>query len=96
MISDALPPEPQSEIGHSTAIRLHSQPYSKMAKQREAVTFLVAGGLSVPRACTLVHMARSTFRYLAQPRDDSELLAQIPIRENSKLTLDAPSSSGGV
>ena len=48
-----------------------------MAEQREAVTFLVAGGLSVPRACTLVQMARSTFRYVAQPRDDSELLAQI-------------------
>jgi putative transposase len=48
-----------------------------MAEQREAVTFLVAGGLSVPRACRLVHMARSTFRYVTQPRDDSELLAQI-------------------
>jgi hypothetical protein len=48
-----------------------------MAEQREAVTFLVAGGLSVPRACVLVHMARSTFRSVAQPRDDSELLAQI-------------------
>jgi putative transposase len=48
-----------------------------MTEQREAVAFLVAGGLSVPRACMLVHMARSTFRYVAQPRDDSELLAQI-------------------
>lgn len=48
-----------------------------MAEQREAVTFLVAGGLSVPRACALVQMARSTFRYVAQPRVDSELLAQI-------------------
>jgi hypothetical protein len=33
-----------------------------MAEQREAVAFLVAGGLSVPRTCTLVDMARSTFR----------------------------------
>jgi putative transposase len=48
-----------------------------MAEQREAVAFLVAGGLSVPRACTLIQLARSTFRYAAQPRDDSELLAQI-------------------
>lgn len=48
-----------------------------MAEQREAVAFLVAGGVSVPRACTLVQMARSTFRYVPQPRDDSELLAQI-------------------
>ena len=48
-----------------------------MTEQREAVAFLVAGGLSVPRACTLVQIARSTFRYVAQPRDDSELLAQI-------------------
>ncbi len=48
-----------------------------MAAQREAVAFLVAGGLSVPRACALVQLARSTFRYVAQPRDDSEVLAQI-------------------
>ena len=48
-----------------------------MAEQRQAVAFLVAGGLSVPRACTLVQMAPSTFRYVAQPRNDSELLAQI-------------------
>jgi putative transposase len=48
-----------------------------MVEQREAVAFLVAGGVSVPRACTLIQMARSTFRYIAQPRDDSELLAQI-------------------
>jgi putative transposase len=41
------------------------------------VTFLVAGGLSVPRACALVQIHRSTFRYLAHPRDDTELLAQI-------------------
>jgi hypothetical protein len=48
-----------------------------MAEQREAVTFLVAGGLSVPRACALVQLARSTFRSVAQPHEDSELLAQI-------------------
>jgi len=48
-----------------------------MTEQRDAVAFLVAGGVSVPRACTLVDIARSTFRYVAQPGDDSELLAQI-------------------
>jgi putative transposase len=48
-----------------------------VSEQREAVAFLVAGGLSVPRACALVQLARSTFRYLAHPRDDTELLAHI-------------------
>ena len=48
-----------------------------MTEQREAVAFLVAGGLSVPRACALIQIARSTFRYLAHPRDDTELLAHI-------------------
>lgn len=48
-----------------------------MAEKREAVTFLVAGGLSVPRACSLLQLARSTFRYIAQPRDDTLLLSQI-------------------
>ncbi len=48
-----------------------------MTEQREAVSFLVAGGLSVPRACALVQIPRSTFRYVAQGRDDSELLSHI-------------------
>jgi putative transposase len=48
-----------------------------MAEQREAVAFLVAGGLSVPRACALVRLARSTFRYIAQPHDDTVLLEQL-------------------
>src|SRR5215211_6494996 len=48
-----------------------------MAEQREAVAFLVAGGLSVPRACALVRLARSTFRYIAQPNDDALLLEQL-------------------
>jgi putative transposase len=48
-----------------------------MTEQRQAVTFLVAGGLAVPRACTLVQIARSTFRYVAQPRDDTLLMKQI-------------------
>jgi putative transposase len=48
-----------------------------MAEQREAVQFFVAGGLSVQRACALVHIHRSTFRYSAHPPDDTALLSQI-------------------
>lgn len=48
-----------------------------MAEQREAVQFFVAGGLSVQRACALVHIHRSTFRYAAHPLDDTVLLSQI-------------------
>lgn len=39
-----------------------------VAQKREAVIFLVAGGLSVPRATTLAQLPHSTFRYVAQPR----------------------------
>jgi putative transposase len=46
-------------------------------EQREAVQFLVAGGLSVQRACTVVQMHRSSFRYAAHPIDDAPLLGQI-------------------
>jgi putative transposase len=38
---------------------------------------LVAGGLSVRRACALVQIHRSTFQYLAHPTDDTPLLTQI-------------------
>jgi putative transposase len=48
-----------------------------MAEQREAVHFLVSGGLSVPRACALVQIPRSTFLYTAKPKDDHELLEQM-------------------
>jgi putative transposase len=48
-----------------------------VAEKREAVIFLVAGGLSLPRATTLAQLPRSTFRYVAQPRDDTMLLEQI-------------------
>ncbi|MDQ5853509.1 MAG: IS3 family transposase [Chloroflexota bacterium] len=48
-----------------------------MADQRTAVEFLVAGGLSVQRACALVQLHRSTFRYVAHPRDDTALLARL-------------------
>jgi len=46
-----------------------------MADRRAAVQLLVDGGLSVHRACTLIH--RSTFRYVAHPADDQALLTQL-------------------
>ncbi len=48
-----------------------------MADQRTAVQFLVAGGLSVQRACALLQLHRSTFRYAAHPRDDGALLVEV-------------------
>ena len=48
-----------------------------VVEQRSAVDFLVAGGLSVQRACVLMHIHRSTYRYTPHPRDDTTLLAQI-------------------
>jgi putative transposase len=48
-----------------------------VAQQREVVEFLVAGGLSVQRACQLVAIHRSTFRYMAHPADDDPLLAKL-------------------
>jgi putative transposase len=46
-------------------------------EQREAVQFLVAGGLSVQRACMVVQIHRSSFRYIAHPTDDTPLLGRI-------------------
>jgi putative transposase len=48
-----------------------------VAEQREAVQFLVAGSLSVERACQLVAIHRSTFRYVAHPPNDGPLLTTI-------------------
>ena len=48
-----------------------------MAEQRAAVQFLVAGGLSVRRACAVVQIHRSTFHYVAHPPDDTALLTEI-------------------
>ena len=42
-----------------------------MSDKREAVQFLVGGGLSTQRACALLSLHRSTFRYAAHPRDDT-------------------------
>jgi putative transposase len=38
---------------------------------------LIAGGLSVRRACALVQIHRSTFQYPAHPTDDTPLLTQL-------------------
>jgi putative transposase len=48
-----------------------------MAERREAVAYMVTGGVSVPRACSLVQLPYSTFRYVAHPKDDGVLLEQI-------------------
>jgi putative transposase len=45
--------------------------------KRQAVEFLVGGGLSVQRACVLLRLHRSTFRYAAHPRDESQLVARL-------------------
>jgi putative transposase len=41
------------------------------------VEFLVAGGLSVQRACVLAQIHRSTFRYVAHPTDDTALVSHM-------------------
>jgi putative transposase len=48
-----------------------------VADKRQAVEFLVSGGLSVQRACVLLHLHRSTFRYAAHPRDDTQTVTHI-------------------
>ena len=39
--------------------------------------FLVAGGISIHRACLLVSLADATFRYMAHPNDDATLIEQL-------------------
>ena len=48
-----------------------------MADKRQAVLFLIGGGLSVTRACALLSLHRSTFRYAAHPRDDTQTVTQM-------------------
>lgn len=48
-----------------------------MADKRQAVQCLVSGGLSVQRACALLHLHRSTLRYAAHPRDDTPVVARM-------------------
>ena len=50
-----------------------------MAAQREAVQFFVAGGLSVQRACALVQIHRSTYRWRSrQPGSKPRRRRRIP------------------
>ena len=39
--------------------------------------FLVAGGVSIHRACLLLSLADATFRYQARPNDDTALIEQV-------------------
>ncbi|CAA9365330.1 MAG: Integrase [uncultured Chloroflexia bacterium] len=48
-----------------------------MSDKRQAVQFLIGGGLSVQRACALLSLHRSTFRYDAHPRDDTQTLSRM-------------------
>ncbi len=48
-----------------------------MSDKREAVHFPVSGGLSVHRACALLELHRSTLRYAAHPRDDTQTVTQM-------------------
>jgi putative transposase len=48
-----------------------------VSDKREAVQFLVGGGLSVQRACALLQLHRSTFHYTAHPRDDTPVVARM-------------------
>jgi putative transposase len=45
--------------------------------KRQAVHFLIDSGLSIQRACALLHLHRSTFRYAAHPRDDTQVVDQM-------------------
>jgi putative transposase len=45
-----------------------------IAEQRDAVQFLAMQGISVRRACALVHIQRATFQYQERPRPDDEAL----------------------
>jgi putative transposase len=48
-----------------------------VSDKREAVQFLVGGGLSTQRACALLSLHRSTFRYAAHPRDDTQTVTHM-------------------
>ena len=48
-----------------------------MSDKRQAVLLLVSGGLSLQRACGLLQLHRSTFRYGAHPRDDTLVVARM-------------------
>jgi len=48
-----------------------------VSDKRQAVHFLVSGGLSTQRACALLQLHRSTFRYAAHPRDETLIVARL-------------------
>jgi putative transposase len=48
-----------------------------VSDKRQAVQVLIGGGLSVARACALLSLHRSTFRYAAHPRDDTQTVTQM-------------------
>jgi len=48
-----------------------------VSDKRQAVQDLVTGGLSLQRACALLQLHRSTFRYAAHPRDDTLVVARM-------------------
>jgi putative transposase len=48
-----------------------------VSDKRAAVQFLVSSGLSVQRTCVLLHLHRSTFRYVAHPPDDTVVVAHL-------------------
>jgi putative transposase len=48
-----------------------------VSDKRQAVDFLVGGGISVQRACALLSLHRSTFRYVAHPRDDTQTVSHM-------------------
>jgi len=48
-----------------------------VSDKRQAVQDLVSAGLSRQRACALLQLHRSTFRYVAHPRDDTLVVARM-------------------
>jgi len=50
-----------------------------VSDKRQAVQFLIGGGLSTQRACALLRLHRSTFRYAAHPRDETLIVARLHV-----------------
>ncbi len=48
-----------------------------MSDKRQAVQDLLSAGLSLQRACALLQLHRSTFRYVAHPRDETLVVARM-------------------
>ena len=84
-----------NECWRTTCSRSCWEKRLSVANQREAVRLLVDGGLSVPRACALDQIPRSTFLYSAKPEDDQALLAHIRelVAQHPRLAIAASVSS---